>query len=287
MFQAIRRRFNAIGVVAALRARRRQRGAAIRRRFNATGVVAVLALVLAMGGGAYAAGRYVITSTKQIKPSVLAQLKGRAGSPGAQGPAGPAGAQGATGAAGAKGETGAQGKEGPPGKNGETGKNGTTGFTETLPSEDTETGDWSVDQNVSGSFMLVLGSASFNIPLAVAPAVHYITKNKLEAIQHGTVIEEVKPTQCLGSVATPSAEPGNLCVYASVENDSVSSTEAEVVVPTICAFGTGSVGGGAPKSGGSACLGLREADRYGFGIVAFSKEAGAVEDFGTWAVTAG
>ena len=53
---------------------------AIRRRVRVTpsGVVAVFALVLAMSGGAYAAGRYAITSTKQISPKVLKALAGRA-----------------------------------------------------------------------------------------------------------------------------------------------------------------------------------------------------------------
>ena len=75
----------------------------IRRRLSYTNVLMTLALVFAMSGGAYAAGRYVITSTKQIKPSVLKQLQGKAG------PAGADGAAGQTGATGAKGETGAKG----------------------------------------------------------------------------------------------------------------------------------------------------------------------------------
>jgi hypothetical protein len=37
--------------------------------------VAALALVFAMSGGAYAASRYVITSTKQISLEVLESLK--------------------------------------------------------------------------------------------------------------------------------------------------------------------------------------------------------------------
>jgi hypothetical protein len=40
-----------------------------------------LALVFAMSGGAYAARRFVITSTKQIKPSVLKSLSGIDGDP--------------------------------------------------------------------------------------------------------------------------------------------------------------------------------------------------------------
>ena len=116
---------------------------AIRRRLRLSPatVIAGLALVFAMTGGAYAAKKYLITSTKQISPSVLKQLQGKAGAAGApgaagaqgaQGPAGPAGPaglrvrvapkakpvppalkgeKGATGAAGAKGATGATGSD--------------------------------------------------------------------------------------------------------------------------------------------------------------------------------
>jgi hypothetical protein len=57
--------------------------------------VAWVALFLALGGTSAAATRYVITSTKQIKPSVLKKLHGArgpagpAGTPGPQGPPGP------------------------------------------------------------------------------------------------------------------------------------------------------------------------------------------------------
>ena len=46
----------------------------IRRRATYANVVATLALVFAMSGGALAAARYIITSTKQIKPSVLTAI---------------------------------------------------------------------------------------------------------------------------------------------------------------------------------------------------------------------
>ena len=58
----------------------------IRRRATYANVAMTLALVFAMTGGAYAAKKWVITSTKQIKPSVLKQLTGKAG------PGGPPGA---------------------------------------------------------------------------------------------------------------------------------------------------------------------------------------------------
>ncbi|HEV3320224.1 MAG TPA: hypothetical protein VG053_10955 [Solirubrobacteraceae bacterium] len=100
---------------------------AIRTRISATSVVAVLALVLAMSGGAYAAKKYLITSTKQISPSVLASLKGKAGPAGANGAQGAQGPAGPQGAGGAKGETGAEGKEGKAGGDGKAGATGPTG----------------------------------------------------------------------------------------------------------------------------------------------------------------
>lgn len=88
---------------------------AIRRRMTYANVAVTLALLFAMSGGAYAASRYVVTSTKQIKPSVLKQLQGKAGANGAQGPSGPAGPQGPAGA------------QGPAGSNGTNGANGANG----------------------------------------------------------------------------------------------------------------------------------------------------------------
>ncbi len=77
----------------------------LRTRFGIPGVISTIALVFAMTGGAFAA-KYLITSTNQIKPSVLKKLKGAAG------PAGAAGAQGAQGAAGANGTNGTNGTDG-------------------------------------------------------------------------------------------------------------------------------------------------------------------------------
>ena len=72
----------------------------IRRHLSYANVVATMALVFAMGGSAIAAKHYLINSTKQIKPSVLKQLKGSTG------------AKGATGAAGLQGKEGPQGPAG-------------------------------------------------------------------------------------------------------------------------------------------------------------------------------
>ncbi len=101
----------------------------IRRRATYANVVATLALVFAMSGGALAASRYLITSTKQIKPSVLAQLKGAKGARGVNGAIGPQGPQGPAGPAGSgeKGATGAPGGQGPVGPAGPPGGTGERG----------------------------------------------------------------------------------------------------------------------------------------------------------------
>lgn len=102
-------------------------------------VVSTIALVFAMSGTALAADHYLITSTSQIKPSVLKQLhgaQGRAGTAGPQGPAGAAGAPGANGTPGAQGlaglpgapgTMGLQGAEGPEGAPGAEGPEGVEG----------------------------------------------------------------------------------------------------------------------------------------------------------------
>jgi hypothetical protein len=197
-------------------------------------IVAVVALILGLAGGAYAAKHYVITSTSQIKPSVLKKLKG------ASGPQGAPGAAGANGKDGTNGDPGSNGKDGTSattstftGAKGECKAggvevhsaspdalvcNGETGFTETLPSKQTATGVWTVG-NVAeiapypGNGNGVRIPLSFAIPLAAeleASQVHYIKANGKEI---KPPFEEVEPEQCPGTVTEPKANAGNLCIY--------------------------------------------------------------------------
>jgi hypothetical protein len=193
---------------------------AMRRRlhFSPAMVIAGLALVFAMSGGAYAAKKYLITSTKQISPSVLKTLQGKAGAAGAPGaagaqgpagPAGPGGAKGETGPAGTKGERGATGATG---AKGATGASGATGFTETLPSGKTETGTWSVLFAGKVGFPAADASISFPIPIRGAfegPAFLF-SLAQTESKSFGS-------SGCAGSVTEPTAPKGTLCIYTASE----------------------------------------------------------------------
>jgi len=102
----------------------------LRRKPSISGALAATALFFALaGGGAYAATTYIITSTNQIKPSVLAQIaKDVRGPRGTHGPAGAAGAQGPQGVPGQQGEQGAPGQQGPQGAQGVQGQQGLQGL---------------------------------------------------------------------------------------------------------------------------------------------------------------
>ncbi len=202
----------------------------VRRRITFTNVALTLALVFAMTGGAYAASKYLITSTKQISPKVLKALAGKPGPAGTAGQAGAQGPQGSQGPAGTNGTPGANGTNGTPGTNGEsvTAKpvatggakcgglggveytlaskttpvcNGQTGFTETLPGGKTETGAWAGEggENVIPiSFSIQLGASldQSHVHIVVTEPGHSIA-------------------ECPGTVENPAATQGNLCVYES------------------------------------------------------------------------
>jgi hypothetical protein len=262
-------------------------------RLTYTKVAVTFALVFAMSGGAFAAGKYLITSTKQIKPSVLKQLKGKTGPAGKEGPGGREGAKGANGINGANGEKGVPGTNGVNGNPGVNGKSvigesesagtancggvGGSSFHEegsatkryacngkegspwtaggTLPIGATEKGGWG---GIASGF--TMASISFTIPLAAAPTPHYVTV----AQQSGhTVPAECKSGATEGSAANPLAASSNLCVY---ETTSVGTSGT----PTIFSpDDAGTVGGHAGKTGALILV----------------TGGSVVEAYGTWAVT--
>ncbi|HEY3830406.1 MAG TPA: collagen-like protein [Solirubrobacteraceae bacterium] len=219
----------------------------IRKRFTYANLALTIALVFAMTGGAYAAGKYVITSTKQISPKVLKSLKGANGRIGASGPAG---AQGAQGVPGVKGETGAPGSAGAEGKVGANGEsvtaktlkvgetacgrlggsefkvggatpafacNGSPWAVGGLPKGAFERGTWTI----SGDYEAgndVLAPISFSVPLPTAlegEDVHFLKSgegqgepNEGEAITNG---------DCTGTYSEPGAASGQLCVFQSID----------------------------------------------------------------------
>lgn len=184
---------------------------ALRKRLTYTNVMISIAVFFALGGTAWAAKHYVISSINQIAPSVQKQLK-KAGPTGPAGATGGTGATGATGATGSAGSAGSEGKVGPEGKTGPEGKVGPKGATGpegvcstehcTLPSKTTETGVWASNVALKEQGVQLV-PISLPVPLATGAIVAF----KL-------VEEGASPTaECPGSVAAPSAAPGNLCVY--------------------------------------------------------------------------
>lgn len=245
-----------------------------RRRITWGNVAMTFALVFAMGGGAYAAKKVIITSTKQISPKVLKSLRGKAGP---IGPIGPQGPQGPAGANGKDGVPGANGKDGAPGESvtaaevqvGEAncnelggskftvgGKqtfacNGAPGkFPDALQPGNSETGHWAgTGFGEAGfgnaGFGAAFAAASFALPLATSPTAHFIASGA------------TPPAECPGSVSEPQAAPHNLCVFA----------EAEI------------------NAGGNGGPQISVSDTSGFIVAAFTGAKGAIAVAGSWAVS--
>jgi hypothetical protein len=278
----------------------------IRKRITYANVAMTLALVFAMSGGAYAASKYLITSTKQINPKVLKALKGKNGTNGANGTNGvngkdgAAGTQGLNGGAGEKGEKGASGesvayKEVPTSDKTKCGGlggaeytvggkttlicNGQTGFTETLPAGKTEKGMWAAAAPEGG---IATEGVSFNIPLKSAPTVHYINVGEKEL----TATSEVTSTVCTGTAANPTASEGALCVYAHLEGH-VSDGNVPGDAINNEHFFNWKWGVIVDTEGGEGGAGVKPdtATPFGFDVTALGHELGFVKVNGSFAVT--
>jgi hypothetical protein len=248
-------------------------------------VISIVALVAALGGGAYAASNGL---TSKQKKEVKAIAKQFAGKPGATGPAGGTGEKGSSGSNGSNGSNGANGKGVETGVatvaecaeggatvqvageaatkkkvcNGEEGPQGPEGSPwtagGTLPSGKTERGVWAVPKTAEEIFQLFV-PISFTIPTASQVSVHYVNKAGEEVIEGAGS----PATVCTGSSANPTAPAGNLCVYED------SPGNGKVLYETV------SLMEGAP---------VRTATKGG-AVLVFYAEAGG-EAKGAWAVTA-
>lgn len=268
----------------------------IRRQLTAGTVLGALALVLATAGGAFAAGHYMITSTKQISPKVLRQLKGNRGPQGLKGAAGAAGPQGAPGAQGAQGPAGPQGS---PGANGTNGTNGNTVLSGSgAPAASLgSVGDFYIDTDFDDLYgpktssgwggptslkgadgspwtaggVLPAGKTETGTWAASAPASAFALSAisftvplaaPLDASHVHLYSDANFASVCTGTAASPTAPSGNLCVYQGGVH--VNSPSTSVFNPT---------DSGAADAGvaGTAVL-----------VAAGTSQA---TDAGTWAVT--
>jgi hypothetical protein len=164
----------------------------INNRLTYANVVATLALVFAMSGGALAASKYLITSTKQISPKVVKALKGKKGKAGATGPQGPQGPQGTPGAAGQN----------------------LTAQT-TLPSGQSESGAFSAGSGGSEGWEYSAGKTAYGW---IGAGITF-TQPLATQIPEANIID-VKSTSGAPHCSGPGhADPGYLCLYNYIASD--------------------------------------------------------------------
>lgn len=159
-------------------------------------VISIVALVAALGGGAYANSKLSGKQKLEVE-KITKRLIGDAGTEGPPGLAGP---------------PGSPGKEGTIGKEGAPGKDGESGYPDVLPSGKTETGTFGgAEANAErGSVWEVIVPISFTIPMPVASEeAYFLNLNETE--------KGAGTGGCTGTAAKPTAPPGTLCLYTAEE----------------------------------------------------------------------
>lgn len=193
-------------------------------------IVALIALVAALGGGAYAAQQVKLSPTQKKEVKKIAQTEAKKlATSGPIGPGGPKGEPGFNGTNGSNGTDGESVEAETVGKGAKCAEGGTVfkvGGAEkgkacngvegnpwtaggTLPPGETETGTWSVSQFYLPEFLSWPVAISFPIPLAGTANPVYLNAEETanEAETGGCKWEQDNP------VATPEAPEGTLCVF--------------------------------------------------------------------------
>jgi hypothetical protein len=234
-----------------------------REPFGKAGLtVAVCALVLAMVGGAYAAGGLTKSQEKQVT-KIAKKYAGQPGAPGTNGTNGTSGAIGVKGDSGAPGAPGVDGKsvvasaasgtectggvggtkfevEGGSPSHVCNGKNGTTGFTETLPPRKSEHGVWNYFDSSGQPNQTLPISFPIWLEKPIPPA-------KIQVIPVGGT--GTVGTGCEGGeIENPIAEPGWFCFY-------VQQVEGEPVTFFFFNQEVSGLAQGLGKSGGTVNIG--------------------------------
>ena len=226
----------------------------LRRTFRSHATaVAYLALFVALGGSAYAAatisGAQIEDGTVTGRDVKNRSLSARELSPKAIASlASRPGPQGAPGVPGPQGDKGDKGDSGPAGPKGDRGPAGPA-FDTGLPSGASLRGVYGIKYHSPFGGDFAVESVSYAAALPSRPTAH--------SVMDGTT----PPAQCPGSYAAPKAAPGHLCLY---ERPNFAPNRDYVRASN---------------------LNTDEA-KYGFDITMGTKNAGAANSFGSWAVTA-
>jgi hypothetical protein len=203
-------------------------------------VVAIVALVAALGGGAYAASKGLNSTQKKEVKKIAKSFQGT----GPQGAAGPAGAPGP---AGPKGDTGAAGTNGTNGVSVNSAAasvaecpNGGTKFTSasgtskacngedgepwvpntTLPEGATLTGIWGTYTNPTPEGAQTF-PISFPIPLANPPKMVFVNPGEDKTALGCPGVSGADITATPPRSGIPQADPGKLCIYADQMSNAV------------------------------------------------------------------